>query len=256
MGYLSRASDKPPPSQQLDPNQPDRATNIVAPAKTISNQPQKIIRSSMQYNDNSGGFTNLLQRYLYSLNLIFSFRRLTNAARKQQDEQTTLITRTANDYGYIPPGYGLNGNLKSAMSALAGPCACHNPNFSLPIDQHSPESEDHTNRVQMEYSMLTTSEDQALPPANKPKTKEETLALQIDRYSAIFFPAVFALFNVSLLNKTDLIRVNLGFLLVSLFGMFFKSIFNITTFRSTRAQLFQMPTRYLRLCVIVKGPHF
>lgn len=29
-----------------------------------------------------------------------------------------------NDYGYIPPGYGLNGNLKSAMASIAGPCAC------------------------------------------------------------------------------------------------------------------------------------
>jgi hypothetical protein len=133
--------------------------------------------------------------------IALDFRRLNNAARKQQDEESALIKRTANDYGYIPPGYGLNGNLKSAMSALAGPCACHNPGVSLPIDQNATSNQNYTeNRLegQMEYSMLTTSEDQAIPPPKLPpvKTKQENIALRIDRYSAIFFPALFALFNV------------------------------------------------------------
>lgn len=97
-------------------------------------------------------------------------------------------------------GYGLNGNLKSAMSALAGPCACHNPGISLPMDQNATCNQGFTdNRLEgpMEYSMLTSSEDQAIPPPKKPvKSKQENFALRIDRYSAIFFPALFALFNV------------------------------------------------------------
>lgn len=38
----------------------------------------------------------------------------------------------SNDYGYIPPGgyYRFQGNLKSAMSALVGPCVCRN-NYTI-----------------------------------------------------------------------------------------------------------------------------
>ncbi|KAI6176475.1 hypothetical protein M3Y97_00802000 [Aphelenchoides bicaudatus] len=170
VGYLSRAEAKPSPTMPTTPSQPEKSTNIVAPIKNV--YPQKIIRPP-QYNDSSGGFTNLLQR------------RLNSAARKQQDEESALLRRTPNDYGYIPPGYGLNGNLKSAMSALAGPCACNQMYMENRFEG------------QMDYSMMTTSEDQAIPPPRKPvMTKHENIALRIDRYSAIFFPALFALFNI------------------------------------------------------------
>lgn len=65
VGYLSRAENKPPPMEQfeqLNTIQSDRATNIVAPVRNIATEPQKMDRSTTQYNDNSGGFTNLLQR--------------------------------------------------------------------------------------------------------------------------------------------------------------------------------------------------
>lgn len=70
------------------------------------------------------------------------------------------------------------------MSALAGPCACHNPGVTLPLDHNSPDNEDYnTHRMNMEYSMLTTSEDQAVPPPRRiPKTKQEDFALKIDRF--------------------------------------------------------------------------
>jgi hypothetical protein len=61
VGFLSRAEAKPSPEQAGTSAQPDRATNIVAPIKNIS--PQKAMRPPSQYNDSSGGFTNLLQRY-------------------------------------------------------------------------------------------------------------------------------------------------------------------------------------------------
>jgi hypothetical protein len=56
----------------------------------------------------------------------------------------------------------------------------------------------------MDASMLS-ADDQALPPPKEPSTgrgsplnrsQREQLALRIDRYSALLFPALFALFNV------------------------------------------------------------
>jgi len=40
------------------------------------------------------------------------------------EENPLLALARENDYGYIPPGYALNGSLRNAMSALVGPCVC------------------------------------------------------------------------------------------------------------------------------------
>jgi hypothetical protein len=49
----------------------------------------------------------------------------------------------------------------------------------------------------MEQSMMS-AEDQALPPPKSSplRSQRERFALTIDRYSALLFPALFALFNV------------------------------------------------------------
>lgn len=150
-----------------------------------------------------------------------SFRRLNNAVRRQQDEESVLIKRTANnDYGYIPPGYGLNGNLKTAMSALAGPCACHNPGVSLPIEQHQTSDDDpyETNQLRHEsnragYSILC--EDQPLPPNKPPKTKQENFALKIDRCKSYLSSSVDVAFRLVYFLSCP-VRAVQRFLLVSL----------------------------------------
>ncbi|KAI6235920.1 hypothetical protein M3Y95_00102500 [Aphelenchoides besseyi] len=204
VGFLSRAENDsvaPVDEKEIVPNRINTTRNLMDDTKSQTDEfEQKKSPTQQQYNELTTGFTNLIQRRL-------------NGNRRNQEETNSLLKRTptANDYGYIPPGYGLNGNLKSAMSALAGPCACHNPGAALPQHQHIPRQNegnqqlirnerDHE-QIQMEgpmdYSMLTTSEDQAIPPPRASrKTKRENLALKIDRYSAMFFPALFAVFNI------------------------------------------------------------
>lgn len=41
------------------------------------------------------------------------------------EEENALISLARdNDYGYIPPGYGLNDHLKATMASITGPCSC------------------------------------------------------------------------------------------------------------------------------------
>lgn len=45
--------------------------------------------------------------------------------RAVAEEENALISLARdNDYGYIPPGYGLNDHLKATMASIAGPCGC------------------------------------------------------------------------------------------------------------------------------------
>ncbi|CAK5007087.1 unnamed protein product [Meloidogyne enterolobii] len=115
-----------------------------------------------------------------------------------EDETAALLART-NDYGYIPPGYGwINGNLLKEHQK-------QQQQLILPF--YSPQGMDNS---------LFSNDDQLIIPQLKENIKEEDedggdslnknkilnrsrkeqLALKIDRYSALLFPALFALFNV------------------------------------------------------------
>lgn len=52
------------------------------------------------------------------------------------EENPLLALARENDYGYIPPGYALNGSLRNAMSALVGPCVCKRE-VSAPKELHT-----------------------------------------------------------------------------------------------------------------------
>lgn len=41
-----------------------------------------------------------------------------------EEENALLSLARGNDYGYIPPGYGLNDHLRATMASIAGPCSC------------------------------------------------------------------------------------------------------------------------------------
>uniref|UniRef100_A0A1I8AYS3 Neur_chan_memb domain-containing protein n=1 Tax=Meloidogyne hapla TaxID=6305 RepID=A0A1I8AYS3_MELHA len=95
-----------------------------------------------------------------------------------EDETAALLART-NDYGYIPPGYYglLNGKEKQLFLPFY---SSNNINEQLIIPQIKEEENNNS-----------------LNNKNKiNRSKKEQLALKIDRYSALLFPALFALFNV------------------------------------------------------------
>lgn len=62
VGYLSRPTEDS--GKKEPPKEPESGpTNIVAPIKSLGSP--KMARPPPQYEDTSGGFTNLLQRYEY-----------------------------------------------------------------------------------------------------------------------------------------------------------------------------------------------
>uniref|UniRef100_A0A915P2V6 Uncharacterized protein n=1 Tax=Meloidogyne floridensis TaxID=298350 RepID=A0A915P2V6_9BILA len=117
-----------------------------------------------------------------------------------EDETAALLART-NDYGYIPPGYGLlNGNLlkepqkqqqQQLILSFYSPQGMDNSLFSNINDEIIP---------QLKENIKEEEEDGGNSLLNKNKilnrSRKEQLALKIDRYSALLFPALFALFNV------------------------------------------------------------
>nr|CAD2177860.1 unnamed protein product [Meloidogyne enterolobii] len=133
-----------------------------------------------------------------------------------EDETAALLART-NDYGYIPPGYGwnippgyggyippgyglLNGNLlkepqkqqqQQLILSFYSPQGMDNSLFS---------NDDQLIIPQLKENIKEEEEDGGNSLLNKNKilnrSRKEQLALKIDRYSALLFPASFALFNV------------------------------------------------------------
>ncbi|CAD5214386.1 unnamed protein product [Bursaphelenchus okinawaensis] len=192
VGYLSRqdsestANTVKPTNQSLDAV-PSQHTITIKPIKSPSPLPPHHIEPP-QYtaNDTNQGF---LQR------------RLTSRSKETEEEQQKLLNNS-NDYGYIPPGYGLNGNLKSAMSAIAGPCACHNPGTQFPTSLEQRVMNAYGEGQLRQDGLMNTSmfsEDPALPPISVPsaqRVRNDHLALKIDKYSSMLFPALFAMFNV------------------------------------------------------------
>ncbi|VDO58010.1 unnamed protein product, partial [Haemonchus placei] len=95
------------------------------------------------------------------------------------EEESALISLRDNDYGYIPPGFGLNGNIASAMRSFGARCSC---------DPHQ---------------SYQTEVDDVHPPEHISQTfssrhhQRERLAKRIDTLSAILFPSLFSLFNIA-----------------------------------------------------------
>ncbi|CAD5219929.1 unnamed protein product [Bursaphelenchus xylophilus] len=197
VGYLSRQDSDNPAAMAVKPSNQSMdsapATTIhIKPIKSASPLPPHHIEPP-QYTASDNNSCGFLQR------------RLTSRSKENEEEHQKLLNNS-NDYGYIPPGYGLNGNLKSAMSAIAGPCACHNPGSQFPaptpLEQRVMNAYGEGQRIHQDGLMNTSmySEDPALPPPMSPpsakRLRKATLALKIDKYSAMLFPALFALFNV------------------------------------------------------------
>jgi hypothetical protein len=137
------------------------------------------------------------------------------------DETVTLLgsQRTPNDYGYIPPGYGLllNGNIARQLALAQTAPPAGDPSLNGAKQKAAEFSWSLGVPIGMDSSMLS-ADDQAIPPQgdgtapavaapfggttnmnNSPPvsmSRREKLALRIDRYSALLFPALFALFNV------------------------------------------------------------
>ncbi|RCN36515.1 Neurotransmitter-gated ion-channel transmembrane region [Ancylostoma caninum] len=95
------------------------------------------------------------------------------------EEESALISLRDNDYGYIPPGFGLNGNIASAMRSLGGRCSCDpHPSYQTELDE-VPESAHPS------------------PSYSSKRHRRERLAKRIDTLSAILFPSLFSLFNIA-----------------------------------------------------------
>ena len=103
VGYLSR-DDSPPKPKPLAP----------APSAALPSTPVKLVQHPVHVHEIPQAPQTLHRRTVPNM--------------KSEDENAALLMPRDNDYGYIPPGYGLNGNIKSAMSMIAGPCACHKTN--------------------------------------------------------------------------------------------------------------------------------
>ncbi|KAK6028541.1 Neurotransmitter-gated ion-channel transmembrane region [Ostertagia ostertagi] len=95
------------------------------------------------------------------------------------EEESALISLRDNDYGYIPPGFGLNGNIANAMRSLGARCSC-DPQQSYQTDVDDAHSPVH-----------------ASPSFSSRHHRKERLAKRIDTLSAILFPSLFSLFNIA-----------------------------------------------------------
>ncbi|PIO58053.1 Neurotransmitter-gated ion-channel transmembrane region, partial [Teladorsagia circumcincta] len=95
------------------------------------------------------------------------------------EEESALISLRDNDYGYIPPGFGLNGNIANAMRSLGARCSC-DPQQSYQTDVDDVHSPVH-----------------ASPSFSSRHHRKERLAKRIDTLSAILFPSLFSLFNIA-----------------------------------------------------------
>ncbi|OZC09475.1 Neurotransmitter-gated ion-channel ligand binding domain protein [Onchocerca flexuosa] len=78
------------------------------------------ISSTVHHDDDSIKLAATIHQDNYETNSVFSRRRPGISA----EENALINFACGNDYGYIPPGYGLNDQLKAKMASIAGPCGC------------------------------------------------------------------------------------------------------------------------------------
>ncbi|KAK6101476.1 Neurotransmitter-gated ion-channel ligand binding domain family protein [Brugia pahangi] len=146
VGYLSR--------EELDPPKP-----VAAKVSPEVHQDDDSIK--------------LMHQDRYETNSLLPRRRLAT-----EEENALINLARGNDYGYIPPGYGLNDHLKATMASIAGPCSC----------------------LQQE-ALPNTKSCSSIPvpsydPASLSKQREQATQY-IDKLSAILFPTLFSVFNIA-----------------------------------------------------------
>uniref|UniRef100_A0A915DV41 Uncharacterized protein n=1 Tax=Ditylenchus dipsaci TaxID=166011 RepID=A0A915DV41_9BILA len=104
-----------------------------------------------------------------------------------EEETSALLTSAMSEL--FAGSCGCNTNKQASISD--GALACLLGRGDLLADSPGLPAQDQI----MDQSMM--SEDQALPPARPHyRTRRENFALKIDKYSALFFPALFAWFNI------------------------------------------------------------
>lgn len=96
---------------------------------------------------------------------------------QKSEEESALLNLRDNDYGYIPPGFGLNGNLSNALISFSARCSCE------------------ANVVNMKLEEAETIPSSASGLSKK--QRREHLAHKIDQLSVFLFPFLFVLFNIA-----------------------------------------------------------
>ncbi|CAJ0580920.1 unnamed protein product, partial [Mesorhabditis spiculigera] len=154
VGYLSRDEEAPPP----------KSSSVECPSAappTYREQPSTPV-------------------HLTSATTTFQRKK-----QKASEEEALLH----NDYGYIPPGFGLNGTLARAMSrTFSTSCACESREtqpLNVDFDRHMEE-----NRGDRVPSLMIE------PGRPSKRQQRDQLALKIDKFSAMGFPFLFAIFNI------------------------------------------------------------
>lgn len=126
------------------------------------------LSSTDHYNSDGNKISTAVHHDRHETNSIFSRRRTVT------EEKNALISFAHdNDYGYIPPGYGLNDHLKAKMASIAGPCSCLHKESTTVVPLSS------------SYDCISLS-----------RQREQT-TLHIDKLSAILFPTLFSMFNIA-----------------------------------------------------------
>uniref|UniRef100_A0AC34Q0E5 Uncharacterized protein n=1 Tax=Panagrolaimus sp. JU765 TaxID=591449 RepID=A0AC34Q0E5_9BILA len=172
VGYLSR-DDVPPSKPKIPALPPPIAVKQIQPPST------PVHHNCPSYETAA----NLQQR-----------RTIPN--HKSEDESAALLMPRDNDYGYIPPGYGLNGNIKSAMSMIAGPCACHKAQQQFFSHEHSHVSQQDSSLIEEPATnQANIAQNFGGPFQWWSNMSREKMANNIDKISFLFFPSLFALFN-------------------------------------------------------------
>ncbi|KAM3723334.1 putative ligand-gated ion channel [Dirofilaria immitis] len=149
VGYLSREELEAPKS----------VTTKVLPA--------------VHHDNNSINLPTTTHQDHYETNSVLSRRR----PAISEEENALISLAHGNDYGYIPPGYGLNDHLKATMASIAGPCGCL---------QQEPMPNTKS------FSSIPTSHD-----PNELSKQRERATQYIDKLSAILFPMLFSVFNIA-----------------------------------------------------------
>ncbi|VDK65517.1 unnamed protein product [Onchocerca ochengi] len=131
------------------------------------------VSSAVHHDDDNLKLATTMHQDNYETNSVFSRRR----PGISEEENVLISLARGNDYGYIPPGYGLNDQLKATMASIAGPCSCLRQEPVLNTKSYSP---------------IPTS----LDPIELTKQRER-ITQYIDKLSAILFPTLFSVFNIA-----------------------------------------------------------
>lgn len=103
------------------------------------------------------------------------------------EEESALLSLRDNDYGYIPPGFGLNGNIISAVRSLGGRWV----SVSVTSNSSRCSCEPHSMSAALDDIPL-----ESVTPMCSRKQRRDALAKKIDTISSFSFPFLFCCFNI------------------------------------------------------------